>query len=116
MTDPEHNIEHITIPAGQSLSEGIDLTSSRLHRIEMPTAWDPASITLLAAGNADGDFLPVYLDTAEYVITSAAAGRAIVVDQALAFGVRHLMIRSGTSGAPVNQTAARRLTLVTAPL
>ncbi len=110
----EPDAVNVTIPAGQSLSGPADLVLARLHRLDMPAAWTAASITLQVS--EDGEtFNDVFLDTAEYVVTTAAPNRSILIDQALAFGVRYWRVRSGTSAAPVNQAADRVLQLVTAP-
>lgn len=110
--DPEPGVTNAIIPAGAALSAEVDLRNGRLHRIDMPEAWTAASITLLGR-SSEGPFRALYLETAEYVVTTAAAGRSIVINPALAFGIRHLKVRSGVEGAPVNQLAERTLKLVT---
>ena len=100
-----------TIAAASSLSPAIDLTTKRLAGIIIPASWTTADLTLQAS--ADGtNWFDVYdaLGT-EYTIT-AAASRAIIVPLTDMIGFRYLKIRSGTSGTPVNQSAARTLTLI----
>jgi len=103
----------VTITANQALSSAADLLEARLHRIDLPAAWTAAPITLQAS--EDGvTYNDVFTDSAEYVVSSAAAGRSIVIDPAIAYGVRYWRVRSGSSSAPVNQAADRVLQLVTA--
>lgn len=100
-----------TIASGASLTTAIDLGTKRLAGIIIPASWTTANLTLQAS--ADGtNWFNVYdaLGT-EYTIT-AAASRAIIVPLTDMIGFRYLKIRSGTSGTPVNQTAARTLTLI----
>jgi hypothetical protein len=106
-----------TIANGAALSGAVDLGSSRLHRIVMPAGWTSAALTF--QGSYDGtNFNDLYDGAAgEYSISSSIAGasRSIVVDPKIFYGVRHLKVRSGTSGTPANQGAERALTLVTVP-
>lgn len=105
----------VVIAAGASLSQAIDLGMARAHRLEFPDdAWTDASVTFQAS--YDGvDFDDLFLDTAEYVVSTAAVGRAIILNQEAFYGVRRLKVRSGTAAAPVNQAAERILRLVKAP-
>lgn len=104
------------IQSGAALSPVIDLGLQRLHRIRLPAGWTAAGLTFQDSddGSTFGD---TFTDAAEYTIASAvaAAGRSILVNQELFYGIRFLKIRSGTSGAPVNQAADRAITLVTVP-
>ncbi|MEW5687431.1 MAG: hypothetical protein AB1942_21145 [Pseudomonadota bacterium] len=111
MTDSPNTVEAI-IPAGQSESQAIDLGQFIAHRLEMPDdGWTAAAITLRVSRNGE-DYDDVFVETGEYQLTSAAAGRAIILDPAIMIGVRRLIVRSGTSGAPVNQAAERRVCVV----
>ncbi len=106
----------LVIATGQSLSAAIDLGLQRLHRIRMPAAWSAAAVSFQDSddGVTYGD---TFGETAEYAITSAqaAAGRTILVDQELFYGIRFLKVRSGVTAAPVAQAADRTLTLITVP-
>lgn len=110
--DTEPHVTDATIPAGEALSQQVDLGEERLHRIDLPAGWDAASITLRAA-YSDGPLRSVFLETAEFEITTAAPNRSIVISPAVAFGIRYVQIRSGTEALPVNQSAERLLKLVT---
>ncbi len=114
MSDSPNTVAAI-IPAGQSESQAIDLGLSRAHRIEMPDGgWTAAMITFRVSYDG-ADFDDLFLDTAEYQVSTAASGRAITLNQEVFYGVRRLIVRSGTSAAPVNQAAERILTVVTVP-
>lgn len=104
----------VTIASSASLSTAVDLGDQRLHRIVMPAGWTSAAITF--QGSYDGTtYSDLYTDGGEYTLSSSVAGasRAILVDQSLFYGIRYLKVRSGTSGAAVNQGSARTLVLVT---
>jgi hypothetical protein len=114
--DMEPGVFDALIAAGEHESEPVSLgPAERLHRIDMPAGWDAAPITLQAQ-SAEGVWRPIYTDAAEYVVSTAAPGRSIVLDQAVTFGISAVKVISGPSGAPVNQSADRLLKLVTAPL
>jgi hypothetical protein len=102
------------IPAGQALSQAIDMGLSTIHRIEMPDTWTAAGLTFRVSFDGQ-DFDDLYVDNAEYVVTAAAADRAVVLDQAAFYGVRRVIVRSGTAASPVIQAAERTLWLAKAP-
>lgn len=102
----------VTIPSGATgLSDGFDLKGYTLVRIDMPAAWTAANLTFQVSTD-DSTYNDLYISDAEYTLT-AAASRALGV--AAADGVRmhrYLKVRSGTSGAPVDQGTDRVLRLV----
>ncbi|HXG66938.1 MAG TPA: hypothetical protein VNO70_17680 [Blastocatellia bacterium] len=111
-----------TIPSGQSLSDAVDLGPGVLSGILMPAAWTAAALTFQVS--VDGvTFYNLTKDAASDVQIQAQAGRAYPVEAAAAFadtlyegnpftGFRYVKVRSGTSGAPVNQGAERQITLI----
>lgn len=103
-----------SIAAGQSLSGVISGSGMDLVGIQMPAAWTAAGITFQISG--DGvTYGNVYDDAGtEVAITGPAAGRYVAIGTStkLLRGVRFLKVRSGTSGAAVNQVAAAALMLV----
>ena len=102
------------IANGASLSGAVTMTGGRLARITMPAAWTAASLTFQASsdGATYGDLYDK--DGVEYTV-SAAASREIIIPLVDFLGVAYLKVRSGTSGTPVNQGAARTLKLVLVP-
>jgi hypothetical protein len=101
----------VTISNGQSLSGALDLERYTLVGIIMPAGWDAASITF--QGSVDGNtWAELWDESSEITLTSPAAGVYILLSPSKYLGVRYLKVRSGTSAAPVNQTADRQLTMV----
>ena len=104
----------LTIANGASLSGEIDLEGFKNFAIEMPAAWTAANLTFQAASASGGTFQNVHDDAGTEVVVTAAAARVIGMDavkRELA-ALRFIKIRSGTTGTPVNQGAARTLTLI----
>ena len=104
----------VVIAINQSLSAEVDLEGFTLAAILMPSAWDAAGLTFQAADVTGGTFRDVYDDAGNEVAVSAAASRAIGIDllAGAVAALRFIKLRSGTTGVPVTQTAARTLTLV----
>lgn len=99
-----------TIANGTSLSDAIDLKEGELLAISMPSSWTAANLTLQSSKDGGSTWQNVYDKSGTEVTITAAADRYIVLDSSLADllrGVRNLKIRSGTSGAAVNQGAER---------
>lgn len=101
----------VTISNGTSLSPQIALGDSALAGISMPAAWDAAAITVQVS--TDGATFQEMQSISAVVSIAAAAGQYIALDTAIWRGINLIKLRSGTSGAPVNQTADRALILVT---
>lgn len=103
-----------TIANAASLSGEIDLEGFKLAAIIMPAAWDAANLTFQASDVSGGTFQNVFDDAGTETTVTAAVSRSIGMDAAMPelAAFRFLKIRSGTSALPVNQTAARTLTLV----
>jgi len=101
-----------TIANGASLSGIVNTNRLNAIGIIMPAAWTAAALTF--QGSIDGDnFFNLYDQAGNEVTVPAAASNFIVGLDVLAFGsFNYLRIRSGTSGVPVNQGAARVLTVV----
>ena len=101
-----------TIAAGGSLSAAIRLPPGHyLAAIIMPAVWTDAPITFQAS--ADGVTYNDVHDTAGTEVTvTVAASRLIVLPPTDWYPVPFLRVRSGPSATPVNQLAARMLTLL----
>ena len=102
-----------TIAASASVSDEVKLSPGEtLLCLEMPSGWDAASITFTAVVDPDSTtFLNVYDDSGEFTISTAAASRFIIIPNGISLS--RFKIRSGTSGTPVNQTAARVIGIIT---
>ena len=109
------NVVEATIPNGAALSGAVYLKGEVLVGIRMPAVWDAANLTFRVSMD-DAGYLDAYSSAgAEHVVT-AAASRHIWVDPSNFAGYRWLIVRSGTTGTPVNQTTgadARVLELIT---
>lgn len=111
------NYQIASIANGASLSQVIDLygvgTGSAIVGLEMPAAWTAASITFSVSHDIGTQTFKDYYDDAGTEITvTAAASRFIRLIPSLFAGIRYIKVRSGTSGSPVNQGAARDVKLV----
>lgn len=103
------------ILSGQSLSAAVRLGAKALHGISMPAAWDAAALSFQVSTDDGATWQEMQSSTAALAVT-AAAGQYIALDPTLWRAVNMIKVRSGTSGAPVNQTADRTLTLVLRPV
>lgn len=101
----------VTISSGQSLSPTVALGSKLLVGIAMPAGWDAAAMTFQVS--IDGTNFIELASSAAVASYTVAANQYIGVDPAIWRGVVFVKLRSGTSGAPVNQTADRVITLIT---
>ena len=101
------------IAINSSLSGAVALGEKVAVGIVMPASWDAASLTF--QGSADGGvtFSNVHDSSGNELSVTTAAGRYVYLDPSAFVGLNQIKIRSGTSGSPVNQTAARTLTIVT---
>lgn len=101
-----------TIANAASLSDSVSTSRTNIIGLIMPAAWTAAALTFQAS--IDGDnFYDLYDQAGNEFNVPAAASRHIGGLDALAFGsFNYLKIRSGTAATPVNQGAARAITLI----
>jgi hypothetical protein len=103
--------QYISIPASGTISDSISLVLQTLLAIQTPPEWTTADLTFRAS--VDGiNFDNMYDQFGNEIVIKAGASRFIVVNPADWVGVRYLVVRSGTSGTPVAQTASRALILI----
>lgn len=103
------------IANGESLSAAINLRGYRLAGVIMPAAWTAAALSFQAAESESGTFSEAVDSAGAPLAVTAAASQYIVFVAALQEATTALAVikvRSGTSGAAVNQAAARTLRLV----
>lgn len=119
-----------TIADGASLSGAVDLQSATgvyqtqydptVMALVTPSGWDTNDLTfqVSADGTTYVDLYRVGTDgtQAEYKIAGAVASRCYTLNPADFAGLRYLKVRSGTSGAAVNQSGAVSLKIVTRDL
>lgn len=109
----------VTIPAGQSVSEEIDVSDSVIVGIVMPDTWTAANITFLAAARDDQNgapatFVPIHDAAGTELSVTTAANRMVSIAPDATRPARRIKLRSGTTATPVNQLAARTLIVVAA--
>jgi hypothetical protein len=93
------------------LSGIVDCGGGTLSAILMSTAWTAAGLSFQASLSASSTFFNVFGSTGDEVTyTTTGNGNMITFDPALWIGIRFLKVRSGTSGTPVAQAAARSVT------
>lgn len=110
----------VTILDGASLSDGIRVQEgTALVGIVTPSGWDTAALSLAVAADGirtdpdDATYVPLLDQTGtEWDAAAVAASRAVAVPAELTLGFRFLKVRSGTSGAAVNQSGTVVLTLL----
>lgn len=99
------------IASGQALSAAI-VIDGKASALQIPAAWTAAAITF--QGSIDGTtFGDIYDGATERTFASAqvVAGRMLALNMADWLGFKAIRIRSGTAASPVNQAAARTLTV-----
>ena len=117
MTQVEcRNIVEATIPNGAAVSAAVNLRGEVLVGIRMSDVWDAANLTFQVSMD-DVTYLDSYSAAgAEHVVTVTGVDTHIWVDPSNFAGYRWLIVRSGTTGTPVNQTTGadpRVLELIT---
>lgn len=103
-----------TIASGASLSGAIALGNAGLLYLEMPAAWTAADLSFQVSSDGTNFFDYFYPSgggggtEVEYVI-GVSASRAYTLTLLDFAGVKFVKLRSGTTGTPVNQGAARSI-------
>ncbi|CAK0772595.1 conserved hypothetical protein [Gammaproteobacteria bacterium] len=101
----------VVIANGESLSGAVQLGGAELIGVVMPAAWTAANLTLQVS--ADGTtFNNLYDVDGNEVPITAAASRYINLLPINFVGFQWIKVRSGTSGTPVAQGAARTIGIV----
>lgn len=110
----ESNIGQVeaTIANGVALSGAVELLDLTPVGFIMPAAWDAANLTF-QVGDSDDNYADLYDDLGSEVVVNASTSRVLrLVPSEWVVGSK-LKIRSGTTGTPVNQTAARTIIILT---
>jgi hypothetical protein len=104
-----------TIAVGATgLSDTIDLNGFTPFYLKLPDTWIPA--VLSTSISFDGTVFSDVFDAGAEITLTGVTGKFIPIDYTKFVGVRYLKLRSGTSAAPVNQTATRLVTIFARPL
>lgn len=114
VSSPGMNVSYSTaaIANGASLSGAVNLGDSRAVMLMMPSAWTAAVLTFQVSRDGT-NFKNLYDKDGQEYTAQAAADRAVLLPLAEWAGIEHIKIRSGTSGAAVNQTADRSIEIAT---
>ena len=86
-----------------------------------PASWTSAAISFLVSRDGGANFVDAFDDLGVEISIPAAsiptaAARRFAINPRLFLGVTNLRIRSGLTGAGVNQGAERTLVLITRPI
>ena len=100
----------VVIASGAALSGAVDTHGVHLVGIYMPSGWDAAALTFRASFDGTNWYNVYEVDGTEVSVTTAAS-RFVRTDFSKWAPINKLIIRSGTAGTPVNQTAERTLKL-----
>lgn len=113
----EIDIIPVTIAAGQSLSPQVDIGTKSLVGLILPSGWTAATGGVSFQASPDGGANWYEVTTAAgtaFALAFAGAGAAfLAIDPSTLRGAVSFKIRSGTAAAPVNQTNAVALQLIT---
>jgi hypothetical protein len=109
-------LQPATIAAGQSLSGAVSLGALTLVGISMPGTWTTAPLTFQVSPDGGTTWQELY-DGAGNEVTIQAAANQFVIPLAdpsyLWRGVNMVKVRSGTSAAPVVQSAGAVVNIAT---
>jgi hypothetical protein len=100
-----------TIANGASLSGAVSLEGATPLAIVMPSAWTAANLTFQASED-ESTYNDMYDYAGTEVTVTAAASRHIWLSPNEWVGAKSIKVRSGTTGTPVNQGAARTITIL----
>lgn len=104
------SVVQVTIANGASLSDGAQLGVGRLVAIDLPTI---TSADLTFQVSIDGVTYREALDSGGTAVSiTAGTGNRFWQAPSTLLGAPYLKVRSGTSGSPVAQGAARTISLV----
>jgi hypothetical protein len=116
--DENRNAIAVAIASGQSVSDYLSLGDYAIVGVILPAAWTTAALTIEVSHDAT-----TWIDTVMdadgaqcNVVASPAASTAYTLNLAGLLPYRYCRLRSGTTAAPVNQGAARSITVITRPL
>jgi hypothetical protein len=100
------------IKAGESLSNGLDLTQGDLLKIIMPVGWTPASLSfqLSPDGNQYHDLF--YLTGFEVTMPTVVPDTVVIISYDVGRAISWIKLRSGTRDNPISQKEDRVFSVV----
>jgi hypothetical protein len=96
-----------TIRAGESLSEGLDLSHGDLLRLTMPLDWTPAPITFQISTEGQNYNDVFDLQGYEVTVPVVVPQSAVIVPLDIGKAIAWVKFRSGTRAKPIPQEADR---------
>ena len=100
----------LTIAAGTSISDGVNLTGRSLIRLTIGAAWTAADLTVQTSPDG-ATWYDLYDEYGTPYTIKAAASRTVFINPGPLLAVNFIRLRSGTPAAPVNQASAATITL-----
>jgi hypothetical protein len=101
----------VTINAGESMSNSVDLSGLAVAMVLAPPEWSPANLSFQVSPD-NNVFYDLFDVAGNEIIKPIRVGSAIVIDQSVTRAVNYLRVRSGVRDNPVVQQADRVITLV----
>lgn len=100
------------IASGASITDTINIAGLRLFAIAIPEGWTAADLTFQMSLDAGETWINLYDQNGVEVIAVAKGGTYVSLDPVQFAPIQYLRVRSGSSSAPVAQTAERSLKLI----
>jgi hypothetical protein len=98
------------IQAGESLSEGVDVSGGTLLRITMPKEWTDADLSFQVSTDGDA-YNDLYTYQEGEVCIPVTAGSAILLPTNLMRGIGWIKFRSGRASNPKPQPEQRNFAI-----
>jgi hypothetical protein len=114
-SNPTSQMIEATILSGASLSEWLDLGERRLSGLIMSADWTAAALSFDVSPDQGSTALPLFDENNAEVALTVAAARAHAFPISRMIGWNYIRLRSGLSGAVVNQAADRLLRIMVEP-
>ena|SRR4030067_3630375 len=105
----------VTVANGVSLSGAINVETHVICAFVTDSGWNTAALSFQASSDGT-NYFNLYSDGSELTFAAIAASTWVTIDPARFLGIRHLKVRSGTAGSPVNQTGDSVVTVITRPI
>jgi len=100
------------IPAGESLSDGIDVSAGKIVRITCPGGWDAANLTFQISTDGASGYNDLYTAKGEEItITVRGDNSAIIIAEPWTHAINFIKFRSGTAKHPVVQQQDREFAI-----
>lgn len=96
------SIVQANFSSGSSISDALDMTSTRIVGMQFGAIFTGSLVTFLAGDHMTGSFVSVYKEDGSEVSASIGTNKYIGINEALSYlsPVNYLKLRAGTSGSP----------------